>query len=77
MQILWSSANIKPDTNVSSSPFKLEACWPSYVLLLQKTAKGSWGKRTVKQQMTGVKIQSAVTCHTHIFFDILRFDSLV
>lgn len=42
-----------------------------------KTDKGSWGRTQSIQQTTGVKIQSTVTRHTHIFFDILRFDSLV
>lgn len=48
MQILCSSANIKPDTNVLSSPFKLDARWPNYVLLLQKQprAAGAKGSQT-------------------------------
>lgn len=42
-----------------------------------KNRQEQLGQNTVKQQTTGVKIQSTVTRHTHIFFDILRFDSLV
>lgn len=42
-----------------------------------KNRQGQLGQDTVKQQTTGVKIQSTVMRHTHIFFDILRFDSLV